>query len=186
MDNKTHELKDALLGSLQAVTDAMEGAKAKLDDVHTDEDARLAGEGLFESLTKSLFKVSSLVHAKDEDAEKSTPPVEEPGLPHKDKTYSDHVSGIAEEALLPLWSLKDMLLDMDIIGDANPLIDPVRLGAIIESLLKQAESQIDAVDDALERHVGRVRFVRAQATYPGASTGTILAVEWEPKEAAHV
>lgn len=64
-------------------------------------------------------------------------------------------------------------------------IDPVRLGSIIESLLKQTESQIDAVDDALERLMGRVRFVRAQATSPGASTGTILAVKWEPKEVAH-
>lgn len=102
-----------------------------------------------------------------------------------DKTYSDDVGGIAEEALLPLWSLKEMLLDLEISGDGNPLIDPVRLGSIIESLLKQAESQIDAVDDALERHVGRVRFVRARANYPGASTGSILAVEWEPKEVAH-
>ena len=98
-----------------------------------------------------------------------------------DKTYLDHVNGIAEEALLPLWSLKEMLLDLD--GDT--LIDPVRLGAVIESLLKQAESQIDAVGDALEKHVGHVRFVRAKAKYPGASTGTILAVEWEPQEVTH-
>ena len=99
-----------------------------------------------------------------------------------DMTYSNRLAIFAEDALLPLWSLKEMLLDM---SEGEATISPSSLAEVLESLLKQAESQFDAAEAALDKHVGHIQFVRAQAGYAGAATGKIVGVTLEPREAAH-
>ena len=79
-----------------------------------------------------------------------------------------------------------MLLNLDDIGHAGPSVDPAHIESILDSLLKQAESQFDAAEEALDKHIGHIQFIRAKAGYTGAATGEIVSVALEPKEAAHV
>lgn len=103
-----------------------------------------------------------------------------------DNTNFSRLAIFAEDALMPLCAFKEMLLNLDDIGHAGPSVDPAHIGSILESLLKQAESQFDAAEEALDKHIGHIQFIRARANYSGAATGKIVGVTLEPKEAAHV
>lgn len=98
-----------------------------------------------------------------------------------DTTLDSCLSLIAENALRPIWSLKELLLNLD---DMGVTVAGVLVGDVLESLLKQAEAQIDAADDALDQHLGAVRFIQARANHPKAKTGEIVDVTMEPKDNA--
>lgn len=102
-----------------------------------------------------------------------------------DNSYVHRLRTVADDALTPARAFADLLMDLDTPGSSLPEVNPVRVGCILENLLKHAKSQIDAADSALEEHVGSVLFIRATAQNHTAAMGAFLDVEVEPMEAAH-
>ena len=91
------------------------------------------------------------------------------------KTYSANLASIVETALAPLTSFKEILYCME----AQEAISPADYAAVVESLLNDARRTLVAMRDPLEAQVGRIFFLRATATNPGAETGEIVGVEIE-------
>ena len=88
-----------------------------------------------------------------------------------DKTYCLSVAGVADFALRPIKSFKEVLLGLDENGLA---VDPICVGVVLESLLKEAERKLNEMQPPLEAKCGRVFFQCATTAHPDAETDAIV------------
>lgn len=90
------------------------------------------------------------------------------------KTYCLSVAGVADVALLPVRSFKEILINLD---EKGLTVDPIGVGVVLEALLETAERKINEMQTPLEERFGRVFFQVATTAYPDAETGSIVGVE---------
>jgi hypothetical protein len=94
-----------------------------------------------------------------------------------DKTYSARLPVVVEDALMPLNSFKELLIDLD---EPGLTVKPVHVAVVLETLIEASQRKLKAMEGALDAGIGRVSFQRATVRHPTAKTGEIVGIEVEP------